>query len=55
MTTGFKFRADLGGTLEKPSAVGSSRGYQRFVRCRYSSASGGLGLLVPSERVVVVC
>ena len=38
---------------EKPSPVGSSHGYQRFMRCRYSSASGGFRLLVPSDRAVI--
>ena len=42
-----------GGTLERPSPVGSSHGYQRFMRCRYSSASGGYGLLAPSDRAVI--
>ena len=40
---------------EKLSPVGSSNGYQRFMRCRYSSASGGFRLLVPSDRAVICC
>ena len=36
----------------KPSPVGSSHGYQCFMRCRYSSASDGYGLLVLSDRAV---
>ena len=39
--------------LVKPSLVRSSHGYQCFMRCRYSSASGGYRLLVPSDRAVI--
>ena len=41
------------GTLEKPSPVVSSHGYQRFMQCRYSSAGGSFGLLAPSNRMVI--
>ena len=50
---GFESRADHWGTFEKPSLVGSSHGYQRFMQCRFSSARGGFGLLVPSARAVI--
>ena len=45
-------RADNWGTLEKPSPVGSCHGYQHFMRCWYSSASGGFGLVL-SDRAVI--
>ena len=48
----FESSADHWGTLEKASPIGNFHGYQRFMRCRYSSASGGYGLLVPSDRAV---
>ena len=51
MIRGLSSRSNLapttGGTLEKPSPVGSSHGYRRFMRCGYSSASGGFGFLAP--------
>ena len=50
MTTGVRIQRR---PLEKPSTVGSSHGYQRFMRCRYSLASGGFRLLVPSDRAVI--
>ena len=49
----FESRADYWGKLEKPSLVGSSHGYQHFMRCRFSSATGGFGLLEPSDRAVI--
>ena len=52
---GFESRANHCGTVEKPSSVGSSHGYQRFMQCRYSSASGGFRSLVPSDRAVICC
>ena len=36
-----------GGPLEKPSPVGSSHGYLRFMRCGYSTARGDFGFLAP--------
>ena len=41
------------GHLRSRVTVGSSHGYQRFMRCRNSSASGGFVLLVPSDRAVI--
>ena len=39
--------------LEKPIPVGGSHGYQHLMLCRYSSVSGGFGVLVPSDRAVI--
>ena len=35
--------------------LGSSHGYQRFMRWRYSSASDGFALLAPSNWAVICC
>ena len=50
---GFESRANHCVTVEKPSSVGSSHGYQRFMQCRCSSASGCSGLIVPSDHTVI--
>ena len=38
---------------EKQSLVASCHGYQRFMRWRYSAASGGFGLVAPSDWALI--
>ena len=42
----------VSGSSSRSDDRGSHR-YQRMMQCRYSSASGGFGLLVPSDRVII--
>ena len=46
-------RVEHCGTYEKWSLVENFHEYGCFLRCRYSSTSGGFGLLVPSDLAVI--